>query len=333
MFGSKEPQESAVAPMPSIKTDDMVIHVMPKDFVGKTASAVSPLLGGQGGLPGSVPVPVPQLPPKPQPVVAPVPVVVVAKPAVVVAPPPKKKFSLLVFLFALLFVVALGSAGTVYYLYFMPIAPVVAPEPIPEPTPVPTPIPTPVVTEPQPGKDTDSDGSTDAEELLYGTDYRNADTDGDSFLDGNEVFHRYNPNGPAPLTLLDTGAVRVFQAPGVPFTIYYPSAWNPVVDPSLEKVTFRSATTAAVIVTISLKASTDNLDVWYSQNVVGATLGLPQSTYTTEGLLAMYGTDQRVAYIDGGDKVFTLTYDLGDEKTIEYLTTFQMMLNSLTLLP
>lgn len=48
--------------------------------------------------------------------------------------------------------------------------------------------------------DTDSDGLTDKEEvLLWRTDPLNKDTDGDSYLDGEEVSHNYNPLGPGRL--------------------------------------------------------------------------------------------------------------------------------------
>lgn len=47
--------------------------------------------------------------------------------------------------------------------------------------------------------DTDADGLTDQEEILYGTDAFNADTDGDGYLDGNEVEAGYDPNGPGRL--------------------------------------------------------------------------------------------------------------------------------------
>jgi hypothetical protein len=41
---------------------------------------------------------------------------------------------------------------------------------------------------------------TDFEEVnKYGTSPTNKDTDGDGFLDGEEVSHGYNPNGPGKL--------------------------------------------------------------------------------------------------------------------------------------
>ncbi len=61
------------------------------------------------------------------------------------------------------------------------------------------------------GLDPDSDGLSDLEEPIYGTDLHNPDTDGDGFLDGNEVYHLYNPAAKAPVRLLDSGLVRLFS--------------------------------------------------------------------------------------------------------------------------
>ncbi|MFA5946223.1 MAG: hypothetical protein WC802_04930 [Patescibacteria group bacterium] len=332
MFGNKTaPQSASQAPQTSaVKTDDMILHVMPREFLGRPAQPLS------APVPVSVPAVVPAVAPIPTPVPPPVaqaPIIAPGpKPPVVQPPAPRRKFGVVIFLFLLLLLIAGGGVGAYYYYFLMPV-PVVITAPPPEPTPVPVPEPVPVATVPVPGKDTDSDGLTDVEELLYGTDYRNPDTDGDTFLDGNEVFHRYHPNGSAPQTLLDTGAVRIFQSPEAPFTIYYPSTWTPVVDATTGFVTFRSPSTASIVIATIAKDPTENLEVWYQQTVPSENSQPLEPSYTSQGLLALSKRDERIAYIDGGSKVFTLTYSLGEETTIEYLTTFQMMLNSLTLLP
>lgn len=48
--------------------------------------------------------------------------------------------------------------------------------------------------------DSDADGLTDDQEVMYGTDFMNSDSDGDGYLDGAEVQNGYNPNGPGQLT-------------------------------------------------------------------------------------------------------------------------------------
>lgn len=48
-------------------------------------------------------------------------------------------------------------------------------------------------------KDSDNDGLTDMEEIIYGTDSQNPDSDGDGYKDGAEVDNGYNPLGPGKL--------------------------------------------------------------------------------------------------------------------------------------
>lgn len=56
-----------------------------------------------------------------------------------------------------------------------------------------------------PAGDDDGDGLTNADEALWGTDKKNPDTDGDNFLDGEEVKANYNPTIPSPNDKLPEG--------------------------------------------------------------------------------------------------------------------------------
>lgn len=104
-----------------------------------------------------------------------------------------------------------------------PTAPAPAAEaPIPTPAPEAAPAPTPAEETPPPSVDSDGDGLPDEEEAALGTDpsladsdndgltdreeariYNsnplNPDTDGDSYLDGQEVQNNYSPTGPGRL--------------------------------------------------------------------------------------------------------------------------------------
>jgi hypothetical protein len=48
---------------------------------------------------------------------------------------------------------------------------------------------------PDPNLDSDNDGLSDVQELIYGTDINNPDSDGDTYLDGAELKSGYNPLG------------------------------------------------------------------------------------------------------------------------------------------
>ena len=313
MKAGSEPSTAAQAPL-----GDIVIHAMPQEFYGREASLKTP----QPPVAKPVPPPVPPPAPKPLPV---------AKPVVV--KPKRSKAAVFV---VLSIVLGLGALGGVAYVYFTqpePVSQSTPTKPVPQPEPEPEPEPELVPAKPVSGVDTDSDGLTNVEELLYGTDFRDPDTDGDTFLDGNEVFHRYHPLGLAPSTLLDTGAVRVIESVELPFTIYYPTSWNPVSTPSAKRVVFRAASGATVSVLWQDKSAETTLADWYEENVGEPALSRLEETTTKEGYSAYIGPDDRVLYIDGGTLVATLLYDLGDSLTIEYLQTFKMMANSFKLVP
>jgi hypothetical protein len=176
------------------------------------------------------------------------------------------------------------------------------------------------VEDPGPGVDTDSDGLTDAEEDLYGTDDRNPDTDGDSFLDGNEVFHRYSPLGTAPQTLLDTGAVEEFVASDGSFIFTYPASWGVIetVDPEtgvIQEIILQTETSAEFRMEVHLTSAGIGFENY-------------QETLTKEGYLMYLDISELKAAIIIDPAWYFVTYDLNDESMVNYLQTFEMLLNS-----
>ncbi|EKE18608.1 MAG: hypothetical protein ACD_9C00287G0002 [uncultured bacterium] len=68
--------------------------------------------------------------------------------------------------------------------------------------------------------DSDCDGLTNEEEISYGTDSKNSDSDGDGYSDGVEVKSGYNPTKPAPgdkilSTTSDNGIVGTSNQPSL----------------------------------------------------------------------------------------------------------------------
>ncbi len=276
------------------------IRVMPKEFLG--VQAERPL--NQNSVPAPIVAPEP---PKP-----------VAERPVAQAPLVVKRRSHLVrnvAIFSVIFLlfVALLSAGAYYYFVVLPGEEVVVPDAPRQPIATPV-VPEPVL-EPTPGVDTDSDGLTDREEALYGTDFRNADSDADSFLDGNEVFHRYDPLGLSPSTLFDTGSVLVYKGArpdSLGYEIYYPKAW--------------AVTEGLAGFTIALPR-TESISLAYEATGTVPS-GATKST-TKNGFVAYTSKDKRTVMIELENGAFAVfRYELNDAMTIEYLQTFQMMVNS-----
>jgi len=305
----------------------------------------------RGGAEGKLHQPVK---PKPKPVVQPLKPPPPLKPPVPpkkkLPIPKKKKFPTKLVIFGVV-VIALFGAGAVYLLSTIEPAttepierpPIIIPDPdpLPDPDPVPDPDPLP---DPDPdpedpfafdltsGTDSDSDGLTDIEELIYGTNPRLPDTDSDGFLDGNEVFHRYNPSGDAPASLFESGIISVFDDPDYSYSIFYPSAWNVRLLGGEEEQSMFTASSGEVVQVMRQDKPVDQLitDWFLEQDTQAAADQLLQFS-TKEELTGVMSPDRMTAYLDSGTSVFIINYTVGTKPTVEYLQTFQMMLNSLIL--
>lgn len=218
--------------------------------------------------------------------------------------------------------------------------PVVAPVPTPRPAPEtpPEPVKEPAVKEPEteepevfpveivPGVDSDSDGLSDIEEtLVYKTDPRLPDTDSDGFLDGNEVFHRYNPEGIAPGTLLESGAVKIYNgtAREILYEFYYPSSWS--YQEVQNEIILDAQTGEGFHISVFSNPEQLSFKDWIKQNFPALTF---VSGVTKNGLSMMQGEDQRTVYLDLTSVILSFVYDPGIKTRVDYLQTFQMMLNS-----
>jgi hypothetical protein len=181
---------------------------------------------------------------------------------------------------------------------------------------------------PPAGLDSDSDGITDLEESLYGADVRNPDTDGDGFLDGNEVFHLYNPSGKAPAKLLELALIKTIESP-IGWVMGVPSGWK--VSQTGSRATIDSGHGETFSVTVEENAAKKPVLDWYLETHPGVTAAQVLQYRSKGGYVGIIGVDQLSTYIPWGDRVFTFTYNLNGQPFINYRTTYSMMLNSLML--
>lgn len=179
-------------------------------------------------------------------------------------------------------------------------------------------------TEVIPGQDADSDGLTNVEErLIYGTDLTLPDTDRDGFLDGNEVFHGYSPNGLSPSTLSETSIVQVYVWQKGGLNILAPNTWEIKEEEGEESSVYFGATTGEIFRISKVSESFDTL--------VGQKTEEQYTMTTKQGYRALITQNQQTVFFEIGTQVYTLTYDVGIKGTLDYLQTFYMMLNSFIL--
>jgi len=335
------------------------IHVMPERFRGVTVSAKIPEVSTAAPAPKATapPVPAPVKPGKP-PKTPKAPAPMGAK---------KKKFPWLWVILIIVIIAALaGSVFFVLGGFKLPTEQV--PEEIevtpPEPEVVEPEPPEPEVVEPEPeevateevtlppepeevateevtlppeieepviiigGVDADSDGLTDVEEAIYGTGINLPDTDDDGFLDGNEVYHLYNPGGTAPVTLLESGLVQKYLSGSFAYSIYYPSNWAVEASDGGRLVTFTAATGESVQVLVEENEQGLSLDEWYLSQAPGVDSDELKQFQNKAGLVGLQSPDRLTTYFQQDSKIYAISLNLGANTTIEYRRTYEMMLNS-----
>ena len=184
---------------------------------------------------------------------------------------------------------------------------------------------------PPAGLDSDSDGLTDSEEALYGTDPHNPDTDGDSFLDGNEVFHLYDPTKINPAKLILSSLVKDVSSP-LGWSFYIPTAWNGVLNtPDGSQATIDSGHGETFTVSVQDNPNSLSLADWYLAKHPDVQAAALRSFVTKGGLEGLLSPDRLEALFKWDGKVFLLDYVIDGQPFIYFRTTFEVMLNSLKL--
>lgn len=177
--------------------------------------------------------------------------------------------------------------------------------------------------------DTDNDGLTDEEEKIYGTDPALPDTDSDGFLDTLEIQNLYNPIGFKPVRLFDSGKVKIYQNPTFNYSIFYPGDWiAQSLDPNNKDMMFTAATGEFVEVLVEDNPLKMTAEAWYLGQSPGVNASQLEHFVTKEKLEGVKSPDGLVAYISFEDKIFAINYNIGLKTEINFLGTFEMMVNS-----
>lgn len=205
------------------------------------------------------------------------------------------------------------------------------PSPPPEsPTPVATPpaTPAPAVSVAL-GTDSDRDGLTDVEEVLYKTDPKKPDTDADGYLDGEEVSAGYNPLFVGS-KLATSDLVKLYPNSRFGFTLLYPAGWRVVVSPDDEnQVAFESPAGEGVELTIH-EAVEQSLDRWYRTTAAPSASATITVDKTTDWDI-LKSPDGRTVYLKSPKtkNIYVLVHDSGGSPQLQFSATFSMMVSSL----
>lgn len=334
--------EEALVQSEASQGSGIVVHSIPMEFYG-----------GKNPAPTEIPVtpaqPMQPRAPQAPTGMAPRPAATSMKPPVA---PPKKKMTIVFIIVGAAVLVGAGFAAWWFLFRAQPQpAPVVVPPPpvvavVPEPPVVEVVTTTPeVAVIPEVIKppaevlipnhqfknsvDEDSDGLTDIEEELWGTNGASADSDGDTFPDATEITNLYNPAGVTPERLVDAQLVSTYINPEYQYSMYYPKTWiAQAVDEGKKEVLFTSITQEFVSVRVLPFPTDMPFAAWFAKTFPAEQLSSYLPFVNKFKISGVMSADGMVAIITDGAHVYLLTYNGGTRDEINYRTTFKMMVQS-----
>jgi len=184
--------------------------------------------------------------------------------------------------------------------------------------------------EPTTAQDDDSDGLSNAEELVLGSNVNSSDSDGDKFKDLEEFNNNYNPAGSGKLsnnTNLGSYLNTTFN-----FSLLYPVKWDRTIALTDDSVMFTAPNKQFMQILVQPNSSQAEIVEWYQAtfnvtNIPNEQLVISESW---DGVKAPNGL---TIYLTNKDKsyIFVVTYNLGTLNTLEYKNILDMMLRSLKL--
>jgi hypothetical protein len=197
----------------------------------------------------------------------------------------------------------------------------VAAEPAPEPAPL---VPR-TVTPPTAGLDTDQDGLTDAEEVLFGSQADKPDSDSDGFPDGAEVKGGYDPAQTSGAKLEASALLAAYTSAKFNYKVRYPQAWlAKAVDEGESEVLFSGSEGEFIEVLVVDNPDGATAAAWYAKQVPGLKAG-EVPTETINGLTWAWSLDGLNAYVATDKHLITLSYNIGTRTEASFYQLFRLM--------
>lgn len=174
--------------------------------------------------------------------------------------------------------------------------------------------------------DLDSDSLTDMEEEMFGIDPSKWDTDGDGYYDGQEVFNLYNPQGIAPMKIIDSGLVKEYVNPAWQYRLYYPAQLAlGAVEAEANHVLFSALSGDFVEIVAEKMNVGETFTDWFARKAIGQQFSDLQEFTNRFQESGWKRSDDLAAYFVREDSIFILIYHPGGLDTIPYRHVMQIV--------
>ncbi|MFA5954128.1 MAG: thrombospondin type 3 repeat-containing protein [Patescibacteria group bacterium] len=195
----------------------------------------------------------------------------------------------------------------------------------------PTPVTPPPVTALLPNSaDTDTDGLTNSEETLFGTNPAKPDSDADGYSDLDELKNGYNPIGTGKLQ--GGSLFTAYSDPNGRYSVRYPVRWTtrPI---GRDGIQFVSAADESIAVLVQNNPSKLAIGEWYRASIAGAVATLPVLETVGEHT-GIFSPDRQTFYFTspGASKdVYVVSLTSGAKTTLDFRATYELFIQFLHL--
>lgn len=176
-------------------------------------------------------------------------------------------------------------------------------------------------------KDTDSDGLGDEEEKVLLTDINNIDTDGDGYLDLEEIKNGYNPAGEGILE--DNEALIRYYSPVGSYSVIYPEAWGLSLANNDYTIIISASNNSIMQISVQDNNKMQDILTWYKET-------FPQSDISQERVIqsdtwqGIMGEDGKNFYLTDEERlnIYVISYIPVINNRLVYPNIFQILINS-----
>lgn len=173
--------------------------------------------------------------------------------------------------------------------------------------------------------DSDDDGLTDEEEVIFQTDSNKADSDGDSYPDLSEIKNGYNPSGAN--TLEEAEVLTRYFSKVENFSFIYPASWE--VSTANNDYTVIVSLPDNSLMQVSVQANNKLQDIvsWYKEMVSAE---LASEKVEGDNWSGIMGEDKMNFYLTDSDNtnIYVLSYISSTSGRIVYPNIFQLFIDS-----
>ncbi len=178
--------------------------------------------------------------------------------------------------------------------------------------------------------DDDSDGLTNSEEALLGTNAKASDSDQDGYNDLEELNNGYNPAGAGKIAA--NASLGTYLNTTFNVSLLYPVEWDRTIASTDDSVLFTASNRQFVQMLVQPNSNQDDIIDWYRSTFNVQTVPNSQMVIneTWDGVKT---PDGMTVYLTNKDKtyIFVVTYNLGSSKILEYKSIFDLAVRSLKL--